>query len=87
MPRVKETQYEKMGRIFRAVIRYALELRCEKVEDLTKVMPCSLATIYNRLRDPTTCTNKEMIYYAKFFSDRQLCEFYGIPYHGTTPEN
>lgn len=85
MPKLKETQAQKMGRIFRAVVRYALEMRCEKVEDLTKAIPYSRATIYNRIRDPTTCTNAEMLHYAKFFNDRQLCEFYGVEYHGVTP--
>lgn len=86
MPKLKESQSQRMGRIFRAVVRYALELRCEKVEDLAKTMPYSKATIYNRLRDPTTCTNGEMLHYAKFFNDRDLCELYGVEYHGVTPE-
>lgn len=84
MPKLKETSSQKMGRIFRAVIRYNLELRCEKVEDLAKRLPCKRATVYNRLRDPTTCTNREMLYLAPFFTDRQLCEMYGVEYHGTT---
>ena len=85
MPKLKETQAQKMGRIFRAVVRYGLEMRCEKVDDLIKVMPYGRATIYKRLKDPTTCTNAEMIQFAKFFNDRQLCEFYGVRYCGTTP--
>lgn len=85
MPKLKETQAQKMGRIFRAVVRYGLELRCEKVEDLAKTIPYSKSTIYNSLKNPTTCTNAEMLHFAKFFNDRQLCEFYGVDYHGATP--
>lgn len=84
MPRLKESQAQKMRRIFRSVIRYGLEMRGEKVKDLAAAAPIKLNTIYKRLRDPTTCTNTEMLHFAKFFNDRQLCEFYGVEYHGAT---
>ena len=84
MPR-KETQAQRMGRVFRAVVRYGLELRGETVYDLVKRMPKAQSTVYKRLREPTTCTNAEMLQYAQFFNDRQLCEMYGVEYHGITP--
>ena len=85
MPKLKETQTQRMERIFRAAIRYGLERRAEKVEDLAKVAPKSRSTIYGRIKKPGQCTLQEMLFYApRFFNDRELCEMFGVEYHGRT---
>lgn len=85
MPKLKETQSQRMERIFRAAIRYGLERRADKVEDLAKVAPKSRSTVYKRLHKPGLCTLQEMLFYApKFFNDRELCEMLGVEYHGST---
>ena len=49
-------------------------------------MPKSPATYYKRLRDLGSFTREELcIIIPRYFSDRQLCEAFGVEYHGATP--
>ncbi len=83
----KESAEERFTRVFRACSRYYLERRGEHIEDLAKIAPGCRKTVYNRMNKPLRCTSEEMLFYApKFFSDRQLCEAFGVQYHGSTPE-
>lgn len=85
--KIKESSEERMTRVFRAAVRYKLERRGEKIDDLAKIAPGCRKTVYNRMHNPLSCTNGEMLFYApEFFNDRQLCEMYGVEYHGSTPE-
>jgi len=84
MPKLKETQAEKLGRIFRSVIAYNLAIRCEDLDDLVVRLPCVKSTFYKHLRDPMFVTVREMLCLAPFFTDRQLCEMFGVEYHGAT---
>lgn len=85
MPKLKESPVQRMERVFRAAVRYGLERRGENVEDLAKVAPGCRSTVYRRVRLPRTCTLDEMLFYApRFFNDQQLCEMFGVEYHGTT---
>lgn len=85
MPKLRESQTQRMQRIFRAAIRYGLERKGENVDDLAKLAPKCRSTVYRRLKNPGLCTLSEMLFYApKFFSDRELCEMLGVEYHGTS---
>jgi len=85
MPKLKETPTQRMQRVFRAVVMYNLERRGETVMDLAKIAPRGQATVYRRMKQPEFCTMQEMLFYVpRFFNDRQLCEMFGVEYHGNT---
>lgn len=51
-------------------------------------MSVARSTTYRRVRIPRTCTFEEGLFYIpKFLNDRQLCEMWGVEYHGITPED
>ena len=85
MPKLKETPAQRMEWVFRAAIMYGLERRGENIEDLAKKAPQSRSTVYRRVKQPGFCTLREMLFYApRFLNDRQLCEMFGVEYHGDT---
>lgn len=87
MPKLKELPAQRMGRVFRACVHYGLERRGQGMPDLVRMAPGSKSTVYNRMHDPRGCTFHEMLlFYNQFFNDRQLCEMFGVEYHGTTLE-
>ena len=88
MPKLKETPVQRMERVFRAAVFYGLERRAETIDDLAKRAPKARSTTYRRVRIPRTCTFEEgRFYIPKFLNDRQLCEMWGVEYHGITPED
>lgn len=85
MPKLKESPCQRMDRIFRATVRYGLEIRGQDMNDLVQMAPGSKSTVYKRMRTAKNCTFDEMLlFYAQFFNDRQLCEMFGVEYHGST---
>ena len=87
MPKLRESPKARMDRAFMAALRYGQQMRGEKDLDTAKLMPKSLSTYYKRLRDLDTFTREELrILIPRYFTDRQLCEAFGVKYHGSTPE-
>lgn len=87
MPRLRESPKARMDRAFMAGLRYGQELRGEKDADTIRLMPKSPATYYKRLRDLDSFTREELlILIPRYFNDRQLCEAFGVPYCGATPQ-
>lgn len=86
MPKLRESPKERMDRAFMAGLRYGQELRGERDTDTMKLMPKSPSTYYKRLRNLDGFTREELrILIPRYFNDRQLCEAFGVEYHGTTP--
>ena len=87
MPKLRESPKARMDRAIMAGLRYGQELRGEKDTDTIKLMPKSPATYYKRLRDLDSFTREELrIIIPRYFNDRQLCEAFGVEYHGATPQ-
>lgn len=85
MPKLKESPVQRMERVFRAAIQYGLARKGQDMNDLVQMAPKSRSTVYNRLRNPSGCTFDEMLlFYKQFFNDQQLCEMFGVEYHGST---
>lgn len=86
MPKLRESPKERMDRAFMAALRYGQALRGEKDPDTVQIMPKSRATYYAHLRNPDKFTREELrILIPRYFTDRQLCEAFGVEYHGATP--
>lgn len=86
MPKLRESPAQQMERVFRAAIRYGLARKGQDMNDLVQMAPKCRSTVYKRMRDPGHCTFDEMLlFYKQFFNDRQLCEMFGVEYHGSTP--
>jgi len=79
-----ETDLERASRIFRAAIRYSMELRREDVSDVARQSHIGQSTLYLRLRDVTNMTVREILNLRDRLTDRQLCEMFGVQYHGVT---
>lgn len=92
MPRVKlgakrtESDMERTTRLFRAALRYSMDLRMEDAVDVARQIPMGLSTFYLRMRDASHLTVRELLCLRDRFTDRQLCEMFGVPYHGATEE-
>lgn len=86
MPKLKESARVRMDRAFMAALRYGQEMRGEKDTDTAALMPKSTVTYYRHLRDLDMFTREELrILIPRYFTDRQLCEAFGVEYHGSTP--
>jgi len=86
MPRLRESPKSKMDRAFMAALRYGQELRGEKDIDTAKRLPIHRTTYYKHLKNLDLFTREELCILAPvYFTDRQLCEAFGVEYHGATP--
>lgn len=84
MPKLKESAKVHMDRAFMAALRYGQEMRGEKDVDTAALMPKSTATYYRHLRDLDMFTREELrILIPRYFTDRQLCEAFGVEYRGS----
>ncbi len=88
MPKLKESPAQHMNRRFMAALRYGQELRGERDADTAKiVMPQGPRTFYRRVKEPEKFSVENVRVIAqRYFNDRQLCEAFGVEYHGRTPE-
>ena len=85
MPKLRESPKERMDRAFMAALRYGQEIRGEKDLDTAQLMPKSRSTYYCHLRDLDKFTREELrVLIPRYFTDRQLCEAFGVEYHGAT---
>lgn len=87
MPKLRDSPKTRMDRAFMAALRYGQAMRGETDKDTMKLLPRSTTTYYVRLRDPDSFTREELrILIPRYFNDRQLCDAFGVEYHGVTPE-
>ena len=86
MPKLRESPKTRMDRAFMAALRYGQAMRGESDKDTMRLMPKSTATYYKRLRNLDGFTREELrILIPRYFNDRQLCDAFGVEYHGATP--
>ena len=87
MPKLRDTPKTRMDRAFMAALRYGQAMRGETDKDAMRLMPKSTATYYKRLHNLDGFTREELrILIPRYFNDRQLCDAFGVEYHGGTPE-
>ncbi len=87
MPRVTLTAAQRQDRALLAALRFGQTMRGEKDIDTAQIFPGCQRTYYRRIKEPSTFTVAEVRVLAqRYFNDRQLCEAFGIEYHGVTPK-
>lgn len=87
MPKLRESPVERMDRAFMAALRYGQVMRGEKDIDTAKMLPKCKSSYYSHLRNLDMFTREELrVLFPRYFNDRQLCEAWGVEYHGSTPE-
>lgn len=85
MPKLKQSAKVRMYRAFMAALRYGQELRGEKDADTARLMPRSTATYYKHIKNLDMFTREELrVLIPRYFTDRQLCDAFGVEYHGFT---
>lgn len=87
MPKVTLTAAQRQDRAFLAALRYGQALRGERDVDTSNIVPSCQRSYYNRIKRPELFTVADVRVLAqRYFNDRQLCEAFGIEYHGATPK-
>ena len=88
MPKLRDTPKTRMDRAFMAALRYGQAMRGETDKDTMRLMPKSTATYYKRLHNLDGFTREEPRINASDKAARfiQLCDAFGVEYHGGTPE-
>ena len=85
MPKLKESAKARMDRAFLAGLRYGQTMRGEKDLDTAKLMPKCTTAYYRHIKNPDMFTREELIVLIpRYFNDRQLCDAFGVEYHGST---
>ncbi len=83
MPKLRESPTRRMDRAFLAALRYGQAMRGETNPDTVKIVTVSTSAFYKKLKDPGTFSVMDArILAQRYFTDRQLCEAFGVEYHG-----
>lgn len=89
MPRVKPlTEQERLNRELLAALRAGQARLGEKDAQTAQIMPaCGWRCYYNRVKAPERFTVQDLRVLARRyqFTDYQLCQIFGVAYHGSTP--
>ena len=87
MPKVTLTAAQRQDRAFLAALRGGQALRGERDRDTMQCVLMPSSTYYRKVKDPGTFSVSDVRRLAqRYFNDRQLCEVFGIEYHGATPK-
>ena len=86
MPKLRESPTERMDRAFLAAIAAGQVLRREKNQDTLRLIGITRSTFYRKLKSPGlfSVEDARRIIQHYHFSDRQLCESFGVEYNGRT---
>lgn len=87
MPKVTLTATQRQDRAFLAALRGGQALRGERDTDTMQYIRMPSSTYYRKVKEPSTFSVSDVRRLAqRYFNDRQLCEAFGIEYHGATPK-
>ncbi len=87
MPKLKETPTERMNKAFLAALRSGQIMRGDKNADTLRLVSVRQSAFFRKLKEPETFSVFDArILAQRYFNDRQLCEAFGVEYHGSTPE-
>ena len=85
MPKLRESPVQRMDRAFLAALKYGQTLRGDTNPDTLKIVAISKSAFYKKLKEPGKFSMAEARPLAqRYFTDRQLCEAFGVEYHGST---
>ena len=87
MPRSKAlSAQERQNQEFLAALAAGQARRGECDLDTAKLLPNCTSTYYQRKREPGRFTVHDLRIIVKQyqFTDYQLCQIFGVPYHGST---
>lgn len=86
MPKLRESPAQRMDKAFLAALRYGQTMKGETNPDTMRLMTVCPRSFYRRLKDPGLFSVTDVrILAQRYFNDRQLCEMFGVEYHGSTP--
>lgn len=87
MPKVTLTAAQRQDRAFLAALRGGQALRGERDTDTMQYIRIPSSTYYRKVKKPDKFSVDDVRRLAqRYFNDRQLCEAFGIEYHGATPK-
>lgn len=87
MPKLKETPTQRMNKAFLAAVRAGQIVKGDKNADTIKLVSVKYATFFRKMKAPETFSVfNARILAQRYMNDRQLCEAFGVEYHGATPE-
>lgn len=87
MPKLKETPTQQMNRAFLAAVRAGQIMKGDSNADTLKLVSVKYTAFFRKLKAPETFSVFDArILAQRYFNDRQLCEAFGVEYHGSTPK-
>ena len=87
MARKMSSSTEGMDRAFRLALRLGQARYGEKNSATAQLVTVGTSSYYKKLRSPGEFrVSDARIIARRYFNDRQLCEAFGVEYHGGTPE-
>lgn len=86
MPKKAASVHERMNREFLAALCAGQARLGERDFDTAKLLPNCKSTYYQRKRDPSRFTVRDLRIMAQQyqFTDYQLCQIIGVEYHGSS---
>lgn len=85
MPKLKESPTQRMNRAFLAAIRAGQVMTGDKNKDTIQLVSVKSSAFFHKLKAPETFSVFDArILAQRYFNDRQLCEAFGVEYHGST---
>lgn len=86
MPKLKESPTQRMNRAFLAALRAGQIMKGDTNADTLQLISVKSSAFFHRLKAPEKFSVFDARSLAqRYFSDRQLCEAFGVEYHGSTP--
>lgn len=87
MPKLKESPTQRMNRVFLAAVRAGQIMKGDTNADTLRLVSVKHSSFFRKLKAPETFSVFDArILAQRYFNDRQLCEAFGVEYHGSTPE-
>ena len=89
MPKKAVSTQERMDLEFQVALAAGQTRLGERDADTAQIMPNCRAVYYKRKKEPGTFTIRDLRILAKRyqFTDYQLCQIFGVEYHGRTTES
>lgn len=87
MPKLKESPTQRMNRAFLAAVRAGQIMRGDTNADTLQLVSVKYSSFFRKMKAPETFSVFDARVLAqRYFNDRQLCDAFGVEYHGSTPE-
>lgn len=85
MPKLRESPAQRTDRAFLAALKSGQVLRGDTNPDTLRLMSVKSSAFYRKLKKPENFSvGDARVLAQRYFNDRQLCEAFGVEYHGRT---